>query len=147
MPKAWNTEIATHLDPNALPAVFTGGGRIRPTGPTAAQELSAHLAQYESVGVRYVVENADGRDVQGQPFPPPGSPPWPAGPRLVHRDGFAEIWELPSSAPVFSLRSLPSRPPGSRPSSRIGMAAFPAPASSPGAVGTRPPSGAPDPPC
>ena len=105
VPKAWNTEIATHLDPNALPAVFTGGGRIRPTGPTAAQELSSHLAQYESVGVRYVVENADGRDVQGQPFPPPGSPPWPAGPRLVHRDGFAEIWELPSSTPVFSLRS------------------------------------------
>jgi hypothetical protein len=117
VPKAWNTEIATQLDPNALPAVFTGGGRIRPTGPTAAQELSAHLAQYESVGVRYIVENADGRDVQGQPFPPPGSPPWPTGPRLVHRDGFAQIWELPSSAPVFSLRSLPSRPPGSRPSS------------------------------
>ncbi len=119
VPKAWNTEIATHLDPNALPAVFSGGGRIRPTGPTAAQELSSHLTEYESVGVRYVVENAEGRDVQGQPFPPPGSPPWPAGPRLVHRDGFAEIWELPSSAPVFSLRSLPSRPTAGRPAPSV----------------------------
>ena len=106
VPKAWNTAIATRLDPNALPGVFSGGGRINPAGPTPAQELSAHLADYEAVGIRYVVESADGRDVQGQPFPAPGTPPWPAGPRLVYRDGFAEIWELPQNAPVFSLKPV-----------------------------------------
>jgi hypothetical protein len=105
VPKAWNTYIATHLDPNALPGVFSGGGRINPAGPTPAQELSRNLSNYESVGVRYVVENSNGLDVQGQPFPAAGAPPWPAGPRLAYRDGFAEIWELASTTPVFSLRA------------------------------------------
>ena len=105
VPKAWNTYIATHLDPNALPGVFSGGGRINPTGPTPAQELSRNLSSYEAVGVRYVVENSNGLDVQGQPFPAAGTPPWPSGPRLVHRDSFAEVWELPSTTPVFSLRA------------------------------------------
>jgi hypothetical protein len=103
VPKAWNSYIATHLDPNALPGVFSGGGRINPAGPTPAEELSRNLSSYESVGVRYVVENANGLDVQGQPFPAAARPPWPAGPRLVYRDGFAEIWELPVVSPVFSL--------------------------------------------
>jgi hypothetical protein len=49
-----------------------------------------------------VVEGANGLDIQGQPFPTAGSPPWPAGPRLVYRDSFAEIWQLPGAAPVFS---------------------------------------------
>ncbi len=106
VPKAYNSEIASRLDPNALPGVFSGGGRINPAGPTAAQELSTHLGAYEAIGVRYVVEDADGRDVQGQPFPAPGSSTWPAGPRLVYRDGFAEIWELPAAARVFSLRAV-----------------------------------------
>ena len=105
VPKAWNIHISTHLDPNALPGVFSGGGRINPAGPTPAQELSRNLSSYESVGVRYVVENSNGLDVQGQPFPAAGTPPWPTGPRLVHRDAFAEIWELPSTTPVFSLRA------------------------------------------
>ena len=106
VPKSLNDEIAAHLDPNSLPGVFSGGGRIKPTGPTPAQELSANLDGYEAIGVRYVVENSSGRDVQGQPFPAVGSPPWPMGPRRVYRDGFAEIWQLPTPAPVFSLRPI-----------------------------------------
>jgi hypothetical protein len=107
VPKAWNNYIATRLDPNALPGVFSGGGRIDPAGPTAAQELTTHLANYEAVGVRYVVETSNGEDVQGQAFPAGGAPPWPAGPRLVYRDHFAEIWQLPAAAPTFSLRPRP----------------------------------------
>jgi hypothetical protein len=109
VPKALEAEIADRLDPNALPGVFSGGGRINPAGPTAAQELSAHLPAYEAIGIRYVVENAHGRDVQGQPFPTPGSPAWPSGPRLVYRDAFAEIWQLPTAASVFSLHPVRGR--------------------------------------
>ncbi|HZL32387.1 MAG TPA: hypothetical protein VFC81_00245, partial [Verrucomicrobiae bacterium] len=107
-PNAWNQYVLTHLDPNSPAGSFTGGARVNPAGPTPAQELTARLAAYEAVGVRFVVENANGLDVQGQPFPAAGSPPWPAGPRLAYRDGFAEIWQLPSPAPVFSLSSAPA---------------------------------------
>ncbi len=65
------------------------------------------MPNYEAIGVRFVVENANGKDVQDAPFPAKGSAPWPTGPRLVYRDSFAEIWELPAAAPVFSLH-----PPG-----------------------------------
>ena len=74
VPTTWNSYIAGQLDPNALPAVFSGGGRINPAGPTPAQELAAHLPAYEAVGVRYVVERSDGLDVQGQPFPAAAPP-------------------------------------------------------------------------
>jgi hypothetical protein len=55
-----------------------------------------------------VVEDADGLDLKGKPFPATGSPAWPSGPRLTYRDGFAEIWELPSAAPAFTLAGGPS---------------------------------------
>ena len=56
--------------------------------------------------MRYVVEDANGLDLKGQPFPATGAPPWPAGPRRVYRDGFAEIWQLPAPAPAFGLRPV-----------------------------------------
>jgi hypothetical protein len=116
VPKAWNSYIADHLDPNAIPGVFSGGGRINPAGPSPAQELTANLGAYEDAGIRYVVEGASGRHVQSQPFPASGSTPWPAGPRLVYHDTFAEIWELPTAAPVFSLRPRTDGMTGATPS-------------------------------
>ena len=101
-PKAMNAEILGGLDPNSIPGIFTGGARASVAGPTPAQELERHLAAFESLGVRYVVEGAGGTDIQGTQWPAPGSPAWPAGPRLVYRDGFAEIWQLPAAAPAFS---------------------------------------------
>ncbi len=108
VPKAWNRYIEGHLDPNALPAVFSGGGRINPEGPTPAQELAANLPAYEAAAVRYVVEASDGLDVQGQPFPAAAPARSRPGPRLVYRDDFAEIWQLPSPAPSFSLATVSS---------------------------------------
>ncbi len=110
IPRSWNQFVETRLDPNALVGSFTALARIDPSGPTAAQELTTHLAEFESIGVRYVVETANGLDIQGQPFPAAGTPPWPLGPRLVYRDTFAEIWELPTAAPVFSV--TPATPSG-----------------------------------
>ena len=54
-----------------------------------------------------MVEPANGTDLYGRPFPAVGAPPWPAGPRLVYRDTFAEIWELPDAAPLFSAVTGP----------------------------------------
>jgi hypothetical protein len=104
--KAWTDYIETHLDTNAIPGSFTGVDRMNAAGPTPAEELTANLRNYEAVGVRYVVETSNGLDVQGQSFPAAGSPPWPSGPRLVYRDNFAEVWQLPSATPVFSLLSV-----------------------------------------
>jgi hypothetical protein len=102
-PAAWTTYIEGRLDSNARSDGFTALSRKNPDEPTPAQELTRNLVNYESVGVRFVVEDASGRDIQGQPFPGAGSPPWPLGPRLVYHDNFAEIWELPHPAPAFSL--------------------------------------------
>ncbi len=103
LPKSWSDYVSAHLDPNAPKVLFTGVSRNTPSGPTPAQELTRHLADYESIGVRFVVESANGLDVQGKPFPAIGSRRWPAGPRLVYHDALTEIWELPNAAPVFSL--------------------------------------------
>ncbi|MGA2835934.1 MAG: hypothetical protein ABSF84_04995 [Acidimicrobiales bacterium] len=107
LPRAWTAYVATRLDPNIVPFEFTGGYSSDPEGPTPAQEFTRNLPAFEAVGVRYVVVDASGDDPTGSPFPSPGTPPWPAGPRLVHRDGFAEIWELPDPAPAFSLEDAP----------------------------------------
>jgi hypothetical protein len=102
LPSSWNDYVASQLDPNAPRGLFTGGLSRDPNGPTPAEELTRHLAGYQAAGVRYVVEGSAGVDVTGRPFPAAGSPRWPAGPRLAYRDTFAEIWELPMPAPIFS---------------------------------------------
>jgi hypothetical protein len=110
LPKAWAKYIHTSLDTNSPDQNFTGAALQDPSGPTGAQVLTDHLSNYESVGVRYVIESSAGTDPQGHPFPEAGTPRWPNGPRLVHRDEFAQIWELPHAAPIFSLQG--ERSPG-----------------------------------
>ena len=95
-PKAWDAYATSHLAPVTTPPLSAG------------QELTAHLAAFEAVGVRYVVEDADGKDPIGLPWPAPGTPPWPAGPKVVYHDTFAEIWELPAAAPLYSLTTTPT---------------------------------------
>jgi hypothetical protein len=107
LPRALTRYVASHLDTNTIPFEFTGGYSSDPAGPTPAQEFTRNLVAFEAVGVRYVVIAASGRDPTGSPFPSPGTPGWPAGPRLVHRDVWAEIWELPAPAPAFSLEGEP----------------------------------------
>ncbi len=107
LPKAWTTYVATQLDTNTVPFEFTGGYSSDPAGPSPAEEFSRHLAAFEAVGVRYVVVAASGLDPTGSRFPASGTPAWPAGPRRVHRDRWAEIWELPGPAPAFSLTDAP----------------------------------------
>ena len=104
LPKAYTRYVATSLDPNIIPFEFTGGYVAYTPTPTPAEEFGVHMASFEAIGVRYVVVDASGKDPTGSPYPPPGTPAWPAGPRLVHRDVLSQVWELPAPAPAFSLR-------------------------------------------
>jgi hypothetical protein len=106
LPQAWTDYVAQHLDSNIVPFEFTGGYKSNPAGPSPAQELSTLMANYEAVGVRYVVEGASGTDPTGAVYPAPGSAAWPDGPRLVYQDSFAKIWELPNPAPAFSIQRV-----------------------------------------
>jgi len=104
----WVIYVNSQLDTNSPTLIFTGAATVDAQAEAPADEFTAHLANFEAIGVRYIVTNANGLDVVGSRFPTPGTPPWPAGPRVVYRDSFAEIWQLPAPAPVFSL--LPASP-------------------------------------
>jgi hypothetical protein len=104
----WVIYVNSMLDTNSPTLIFTGAATIDPQAESPAEEFTQHLANFEAVGVRYIVTNANGLDVVGSPFPAAGTPPWPGGPRVVYHDKFAEIWELPNPASLFSL--LPASP-------------------------------------
>jgi len=93
VPKLWTQFIASHLDTNAPPLVFTGYSRVDPTGPTATQEFREHIANYAWVGVKYVVTAANSPDIVG--LAPPGRL------RPVYNDGVFEILRLAGTAPLF----------------------------------------------
>jgi hypothetical protein len=108
LPRSYTRYVATSLDTNIVPFEFTGGYVAYRPSPTPAEEYGAHMAAFEAIGVRYVVVAASGTDPTGSPYPPAGTPAWPAGPRLVHTDALAQVWELPDPAPAFSLEGVPA---------------------------------------
>jgi len=111
IPKAFTEYFRAHLDSNTPIGILDPSDLASRSGPSAATELTRNLGNYEDAGVRYVVESASGTDGQGNPWPPPGTAPWPAGPRLVEHDRLAEVWELPDPSPIFTVGSLRSVPP------------------------------------
>ena len=102
-PSDWVIYVNSELDTNSPALLFTGAAIIDRQAQSPAAEFTSHLANFEAVGVRYIVTNANGLDVFGAPFPTAGTAAWPGGPRVVYHDSFAEIWELPTPAPLFSL--------------------------------------------
>ena len=114
----WVIYVNSQLDTNSPTLIFTGSATIDLQAESPADEFTSHLANFEAVGVRYVVTNANGLDVIGSRFPTAGTPSWPKGPQVVYRDSFAEIWQLPSPAPLFSL--LPASPKNSVDTSFVG---------------------------
>jgi hypothetical protein len=103
IPKDWVIYVNSELDTNSPTLLFTGASTIDRQAQSPADEFTSHLANFEAVGVRYIVTNANGLDIFGTRFPTAGTDPWPGGPRVVYHDSFAEIWELPTPAPLFSL--------------------------------------------
>ncbi|HEV3264951.1 MAG TPA: hypothetical protein VG014_05480 [Acidimicrobiales bacterium] len=114
----WVIYVNSMLDTNSPTLIFTGAATVDPQAESPADEFTSHLANFEAIGVRYIVTNANGLDVLGSRFPTAGTDPWPRGPRVVYRDHFAEIWQLPSPAPLFSL--LPASPKNSVDTSFVG---------------------------
>lgn len=91
VPKTFEKFVVRNLDPNVDATAFSGNSQLHVTGPSAAQELIAHLAAYESVGVKYVVT-----------FPGEKLPAYRGAPlKEVYADGIADIVELPHPAPLF----------------------------------------------
>ena len=92
-PKLWSKYIRTHLNSNTDTLVFDGVSRLNATGPTPAEELMAHLEDYESIGVKYVLLPAG--------FQLPPAPSGSGALTTVYRDDLAEVIELPDPAPYF----------------------------------------------
>ena len=55
IPKAFGNFVPRSLDSNQSPYTFTGTVEVNPKGPSPAQELVDNLAQYQAVGVKYVI--------------------------------------------------------------------------------------------
>jgi hypothetical protein len=90
--------VQTKLDPGTNPLFFVGTsfGRIATTSP--ASELRANLSTFESIGLRYVVAGAH-----------QGIGKLLSGSTTVFDDGFVAIYELPDTAPYFSVEGGPCR--------------------------------------
>ena len=82
----WVVYVNSMLDTNSPTLIFTGAATIDPQAESPAEEFTQHLSNFEAIGVGYIVTNANGLDVVGSPFPTPGTPPWPGGPRVVYHD-------------------------------------------------------------
>lgn len=99
VPTAYAHYIAHHLDTNVDPLNFTGAVTKNPAGTSAGEELTGHLASYEAIGVKYVVEFLSGLDSTGHPWPPPQL----SGVPLVFADQLTRVYQLPHPAPFFSV--------------------------------------------
>jgi hypothetical protein len=92
VPKLWSTFVTKELDPNAIPIVFNGSMRKDPKGSTALAEFAFHLRAFETAGVKYLLV-------------PSGTvlPSFAADQlRRVFSDSSTQIYQLPSSVPMFS---------------------------------------------
>ena len=96
VPKTFIEYVASSLNSNVSPCCFTGTSQSDPNGPSSTAELSKNLSNYEAVGVKFIIEPTN--------YAWPGSslPSWPDGPRLVYRDSFSEIWELPHPSSFYA---------------------------------------------
>lgn len=97
IPTAYSHYISRHLDTNVQPVNFTGSVTENPAGTSAGEELTNHLADYEAIGVKYVVEFLSGLDSTGHPWPPPQL----SDVKLVYTDALTRVYRLPAPAPLF----------------------------------------------
>jgi hypothetical protein len=92
IPRSYARFISRELDTNTSPLLFTGYSQTSSSGPSAAQEVTAHLAQYEAIGVRYLVA--------------PAQVALPAvadqeGIKVAYQDSRFDIYQLPHPVPFF----------------------------------------------
>jgi hypothetical protein len=102
VPTLYAHYISHHLDDNVNPLNFTGAVRQDPAAASAGTELTDHLASYEEIGVKYVVEFASGLDSTGHVWPPPQL----STVKLVYADDLTRVYQLPDPAPVFATSGV-----------------------------------------
>lgn len=101
IPARWTDYIAQRLDTNSgHPSDFLGTHRRNQYGPSAADELYRNLANYEAIGVKYVVV-------------PAGENP------LLRRITFGELRSGNVPAPITDGETISGRLPGTIPPGRI----------------------------
>ena len=99
VPKTFIEYVASSLNSNVSPCCFTGTSQSDPNGPSSTAELSKNISNYEAVGVKFIIEPTN------YAWPASSLPSWPDGPRLVYRDSFSEIWELPHPSPFYTSQT------------------------------------------
>ena len=77
VPKSFNHEIATRLDPNALPGVFSGGGRMTWTTYSGRGAECPSVRRTRRSASASLLDMPDGRTFRISRLPATGSPPWP----------------------------------------------------------------------
>lgn len=89
---SYYTYVSESLNQNVPPALFTGGVRTDPAGPSPTQELLRNLGAYEAAGVRYVIQpqNSPLLTAAGKRLP------------IVYSDQIARIVALPHPEPFES---------------------------------------------
>ncbi len=92
IPRSYARFISRELDPNTSPLLFTGYSQASSAGPSAAREVTTHLAQYEAIGVKYLVAPA-------QVALPPAA--HGEGITLEYADPHFHIYQLPHPVPFF----------------------------------------------
>jgi hypothetical protein len=90
VPSAFAAYVASSLDPNVNPVIFTGGTQASPSGPSPEAALLQDLAGYQEAGVSYVVTA-------------PGTLPQPLGLKRVFSDPVATIYRLPGASPLITV--------------------------------------------
>jgi hypothetical protein len=86
--KRWVEWVRAHLDSAADAVVWNGNYLRGPGEPKQADELRRNLAEYQWVGVKYVVA-------------PAGFDPLPGTAKKVYADELIGIFELPAPKPYF----------------------------------------------
>jgi hypothetical protein len=92
LPKLWTDYLTKNLDTNVDPIIFTGTTQANSAGPSPAQEFVTHFANYEAIGVKYLLLP------RGMNLPPPG-PGFNA--HQVFSDEKVQILELSDPKPYF----------------------------------------------
>lgn len=96
LPQAWASYVTTSLAPNSNPITFSGTEANDPAGPSPWQQFVAHFANYEAIGVKYLVAATPTR---------PTAIPSRLGLRMVYSDRVATIYQLPHPDPMFEAES------------------------------------------
>ncbi len=99
-PAAFRRYVTTHLDTNLGTLPFNGTSYANPRHLLPNQQITAHLADYLALGVRYVL------------VPTPGGSQWPPASlegrlRKVYGDSVALVYRLAGTAPHFWVSGGP----------------------------------------